>query len=92
MVEVGAGAGGTDFSVMVLFRSHVIMGRLRRSLYVGRRIEYLSLVCLGAILIARTEFRERVTGAIGCVDRLELSFAEVSCPQSKVPALACFGS
>lgn len=38
------------FSVKVLLSSHVIMGRLRRSLYVGRRIEYLSFDCLGAML------------------------------------------
>lgn len=33
----------TYFSVKVLFRSHVITGRLRRSLYVGSSTEYLSL-------------------------------------------------
>ena len=59
----------TDFSVKVLFRSHVIMGRLRRSLYVGRRIEYLSLDCLGAILIAEMQNGERAT-AIEVVVRL----------------------
>lgn len=39
------------FSVNVLLSSHAIMGRLRRSLYVGSRTEYLSFFCeTGAIL------------------------------------------
>lgn len=39
----------TYLSVKVRFSSHAMMGRLRRSLYVGRMTEYLSLVALGAI-------------------------------------------
>ena len=42
----------TYFSVNVLWSSHVIMGKFRRSLYVGRRTEYLSCFCLGGILTA----------------------------------------
>ena len=43
-----AGEGGkwnldAYFSVKVRFRSQTMMGRLRRSLYVGIMIEYLSL-------------------------------------------------
>lgn len=34
----------TYLSVKVRFRSQVMMGRLRRSLYVGRMTEYLSLL------------------------------------------------
>lgn len=41
------------FSVKVRLSSQVMMGRLRRSLYVGRMTEYLSLVAaafVGAIV------------------------------------------
>lgn len=34
--------GKTYFSVKVRFRSHVMIGKLRRSLYVGSSTEYLS--------------------------------------------------
>lgn len=51
----------TYFSVKVRLRSQVMMGRLRRSLYVGRITEYLSLVAVafvGAIVIATLIIRD----------------------------------
>lgn len=46
----GMGLLAAYSSVNVLFSSHVMMGRLRRSLYVGRSTEYLFLFAVGAIL------------------------------------------
>ncbi len=39
------------FSVKVRFSNHVMMGRFRRSLYVGRMTEYFSLEALAGAIV-----------------------------------------
>ena len=57
----------TYFSVNVLLSSHVIIGRLRRSLYVGKSMEYLFLFASGAMVkVLYCELGERATGVERC--------------------------
>lgn len=56
----------TYASVKVRFSSQVMMGRLRRSLYVGRIIEYLFPLALGAIVRDRVaNVCRECTGVVG---------------------------
>lgn len=68
----------TYFSVKVRLSSQVTIGKLRRSLYVGKMTEYLSFVAaafLGAIVVVAVESEE-------CVDRSErIVICRDQCPR-----------